>query len=186
MKQTKKNRLNSPERFEWIPPLDICELLNIKEGMRLLDTGAGTGYFAKMLIDTIPNLTIECLDTDPAMVEEIRSITPASGSIRAQLTDGNHYPLEDSSIDAAYSIALFHELKDYKSFASEHKRVLKTGAPLLIIDWEKILESTTRGPSLEYRIDTEDVTDVLEKAGFQNISIHRNFVYRFAVRCENI
>jgi len=186
MKQNKKNRLNSPERFEWIPPLDICELLNIREGMRLLDTGAGTGYFAKMLLDTVPNLTIECLDTDPVMIKEIKEIKPANGSIIAKLTDGDHYPLDDSSIDAAYSIALFHELKDYNTFTSEHKRVLKPGAPLLIIDWEKILESTTRGPSLEYRIDTEVVTDVLEKSGFKNISIHRNFVYHFAVRCENI
>ncbi|MDA3901020.1 MAG: class I SAM-dependent methyltransferase [Spirochaetes bacterium] len=186
MNAEKKQKLNNPERFEWIPPKDICRLLNLSEGMRILDVGAGTGYYAQRLTETMKSITIECLDTDPAMVSEIENYYGDNARIHPLLTDGVSYPIEDSSIDAAYSIALFHELNETQRFVSEHKRVLKPGAPLLVIDWEKILESTTRGPSLEYRIETERVVNVLEESGFKNVTVHRDFIYHFGVRCENI
>jgi ubiquinone/menaquinone biosynthesis C-methylase UbiE len=96
-------------------------------GMTLVDIGAGTGQFAAAFSDWF-DLSVVAVEPSAAM----RSRIPQSPSIRVLDGNASALPLGDESADAAWLSLVIHHIPDLGVAASEIRRVLRPGAPVLI------------------------------------------------------
>lgn len=99
----------------------ITQTLSIGPGVKVLDLGAGTGKFTKLLAET--GADIIAADPVPEMLAELKATLPNVETLVAQ---AERLPLPDASVDVITCAQCFHW------FANEHAvaeitRVLKPG-----------------------------------------------------------
>ena len=96
-------------------------------GMTLVDVGAGTGTFARAFGDWF-DIDVLAVEPSAAMRDQIAR-TP-----RIQVLEGDAtaLPLPDESADAAWLSLVIHHVPDLEAAAREIRRVLRSGAPVLI------------------------------------------------------
>lgn len=105
----------------------IARHLRPSPGMTLLDIGAGTGAYAAALSDWFG---VEVLAVEPSA--PMRDQIPRLPGIQVFAGSASALPLPDASADAAWLSLVLHHIPDLASAAREIRRVLRSGAPLLI------------------------------------------------------
>jgi SAM-dependent methyltransferase len=99
------------------------------EGLRILDAGCGSGWYAEQLLER--GAMVDAFDASPSMVEHARRRPGASSSahrLTIQVAElGSRLPFEDSTFDGAVSPLVLHYLRDWRPALTEVKRVLKPG-----------------------------------------------------------
>ncbi|MGW1060182.1 class I SAM-dependent methyltransferase [Micromonospora rubida] len=103
----------------------ITRYLDPQPGMRLLDLGCGTGSWSQAFRTWWPATDVLTVEPSAAMRE--RAIVP---SVLAG--DAADIPAGDASIDAVWLSTVVHHIPDLPAAAREIRRVLKSGAPVLI------------------------------------------------------
>jgi ubiquinone/menaquinone biosynthesis C-methylase UbiE len=105
----------------------VGRYLRPSPGMTVLDIGAGTGQFSAAFTDWF-DIDVVAVEPSEAMRTQIRQ------SPRIRVLEGNAtaIPLADASIDAAWLSLVIHHVPDLRAAASEIRRVLRPGAPVLI------------------------------------------------------
>jgi len=164
-----REKLNNPERLEKLNPGEIWDFINLKNPIKVLDIGSGTGFITQALSKHIPEAKIEAYDIEPVMVEEMKKTLPTNSNIQPHLMEKDKIDTPDDSVDVVMMINLFHELNKPHKLLREVKRVLKQGGKLLIIDWAKKPEACESGPPLDHRIDEATITSLMIEADFSNI-----------------
>jgi 2-polyprenyl-3-methyl-5-hydroxy-6-metoxy-1,4-benzoquinol methylase len=101
----------------------VLGLLPPTPGARVLDLGAGEGYFARLLLER--GFAVEACDHDPARFK-------ASGVPfhRADLNQG--IPLPDQNYDCVVSIEVLEHLENHTRFVSELMRVTRVGGTVIL------------------------------------------------------
>ena len=183
----KRKKLNNPVRLEWLPPGLIWNLVGSSSGSTFVDIGAGTGYLTREISDIAgPAVQIHALDIEPLMIEEMQQTLPANGPVKPQLMEMNQLPFADDCVDGVWMITLFHELEPAEPLLQEIRRVLRPGARLLIIDWEKNEEACEQGPPLQHRGATDTARQQIVETGFHNVQITPGFHFHFGVIAHNL
>jgi SAM-dependent methyltransferase len=96
-------------------------------GMTLVDIGAGTGAFAAAFSDWF-DLRILAVEPSAAMRDQV----PRTPAIEVFEGDASALPLPDDSADAAWLSLVIHHIPDLRVAAHEIRRVLRSGARVLI------------------------------------------------------
>jgi ubiquinone/menaquinone biosynthesis C-methylase UbiE len=106
------------------------------EATTLLDIGAGTGRFLSFVKSVQPKLKTIALDLSEPYLAQARGALSRYDDTEFLLGAAEAIPLPDSSVDAAISIYLFHELppKIRVAVAREIGRVLKPGGIFVLAD----------------------------------------------------
>lgn len=161
-------KLNDPQRLQSLKPDLLWELLDLKEPEALVDVGAGTGFFAVLFAEKMRSGKIYACDTAPEMVAYMQEhIGPTHKSrIVPVQSEETRIPLPTGLADLVYMINLHHELDAPDLLLAETRRLLKTGARVLIVDWKP--EETPEGPPLSIRVPPAVVTEQLKRAGFSH------------------
>lgn len=168
----------------------------------ILDLACGTGdlSFAAMRLD--PEKVI-AMDISEMMLEAGRDKAQRRKEDRIEFTKGDaeHIPAGDGSFDACMMAFGIRNLEDMARGLAEMRRVLKTGAPLVILEFSKpsgflmkplfgwyfrticpaIARFLTRDPkaytylhrSVETFPDSRQFTEILRQSGFSHCSFRR-------------
>jgi ubiquinone/menaquinone biosynthesis C-methylase UbiE len=170
-------KLDSDERLQRQPVEPLVNLIAEALPQTVVDIGAGTGFVAIPLALELHRATIHCVDSEPRMLDLIRERGKAEG-IDDQLVletiddpDDPMIPLGDDDADAVVMVNLYHELDDRMAYLSESYRVLDSGGRIVLCDWDP--EGDTRhGPIRKHRVNREQVSRELRRAGFDDIAEH--------------
>ncbi len=173
------HKLNDPERLNWLPPEEIWKFMELDNPKVLVDFGAGTGLITARLAEFAPQADIHALDIQPEMVEYLTAHMP--DTVSPMLIKGKSIPLADSTVDALWNIAVYHELEDRQFFLNEVFRILKPGGKFLVIDWEKESPVINTGPPLEDRVPVVRVIEEMRDSGFREIRTVLSFKSHIAV-----
>ena len=120
----RKNELDNDMGQRWLRELEM--LLPKKNGLRILDVGTGTGFFAILLSEA--GHQVEGIDLTPAMLDEARGVTAQRGlDIVFREMDAQALSYDDSSFDVLLSRNLTWTLPEPEKAYREWFRVLKPG-----------------------------------------------------------
>ncbi len=153
-------RLERPERYSLLPPLEILLRFGAGEGMTIIDVGAGTGFFTRAAAQIVgPAGEVVAADISEEMLGFLRE-TDLPENVRPVHSREYSVPLPDRTGDMVLAAFVVHEASDRARFLAELKRLLKPGGRLLIIEWKK--QEEEHGPPQGERLDEKDLDASLE------------------------
>lgn len=158
-------RLDNPERRKLLPPEQLLELLHIQEDSRVLDLGAGTGYFAIPAAALTRNV-LYALDVSPEMLEVVKERVKDRQLSHVEFLQGEieQIPLEGEVVDRIIASFVLHEVEPLEQGLKEINRVLKPEGKVLCVEWEK--QEAEQGPPLRHRIHSAEMARSFEEQGF--------------------
>lgn len=110
----------------------VLERLQLRGDERVLDAACGTGRVSEQLLELIPGGKLVALDGDAAMIAEARGRLARFGD-RVEFVVANllePLPL-DAPVDAVFSTAAFHWIKDHERLFANLAAVLRPGGQLV-------------------------------------------------------
>lgn len=177
---TKLEKLNHPGRIVDINPTFIWSKIAALKIDTIVDIGAGTGLFSKEFAQLSPKSNILALDISPIMIDWMNeNVCPNFPTIRTMLMEESKTPLEDNSVDVVIMINLHHELHDELEMLNECYRILRPGGKIAISDWKK--QETPKGPPMEIRLETSEVSKQLTDCNFGQIQIYNDLINNWLV-----
>ncbi|MGB7061783.1 MAG: methyltransferase domain-containing protein [Candidatus Zixiibacteriota bacterium] len=169
--------LDSKHRRRAQPPGKVIQRSGIKEGMRVLDLGCGSGALTTFAARAVgENGMVYALDIESKMLKQlenklkkdenrdIRNVQPVQSS-------AYNLPFEREFFDLAYMVAVLQEIPDRMRALSEIKRVLRPGG---------ILAVTELLPDPDYPLRSTTIK-MVKKAGFVLDQAFGNF-WSYTVR----
>jgi ubiquinone/menaquinone biosynthesis C-methylase UbiE len=158
--------LEAPDRDVWQRPDRIMDALQIGEGSRVADLGAGGGWFTIRLARRVgPNGKVFAQDIQPEMIGAIqRRVARERLSERVQTVLGTpNNPGLPEPVDAVLIVDAYHEMQEPVVLLRNLARTLKPDGRIAIIEHTK--DGGGPGPPMEERVDAERVIRDAAEAG---------------------
>lgn len=157
-------------------------LASLKNGEYVLDLGAGGGFDVFLAAKKVgPTGRVFGVDMTPEMVSKARLNAEKGGfkNVEFLLGEIEHLPLPNASVDAIISNCVVNLSVDKEQVFKETYRVLKEGGRIAISDIvaNKPLPPEIRNSSqlhcacIAGALTVDELKSILQKAGFENISI---------------
>jgi ubiquinone/menaquinone biosynthesis C-methylase UbiE len=142
--------IGTPRRYDFVTAVlfagkrrksfrDLAAKAGIRAGDRILDVGCGTGYFARMLAETVgPRGSVVGVDAAPEMIAHAASRSRAAANVTFEVGSAGRLSFPDSSFDVVVSSLTMHHLDraDQLPAVGEMHRMLKPGGRLLIAEFQ--------------------------------------------------
>ena len=172
--------LDDPERERWLPTERIVALLDARDGMNVLDYGAGTGRYTTAIARARPGANVTAFDIAPRMLEIVGERAAREGLQNVRTAGPDPSSVPGGAFDRAVGVHLLHEIDD------EHVRqiyhALKPGGSLLVVDWDAEI-ARDFGPPPEHVHSQREALERLQRAGFTTTLLESpDFPYHFAIR----
>lgn len=174
---------DTPDRDEWQRPQELVALMTLPADARVVDLGAGTGYFLRHLAAAVPRGEVLALDVEPAMVAHMRERVAREGltNVEVRAIDPDDPGLPPASVDAILIVDTWHHLADRSRYAARLKRALRPGGALWIVDFTR---DAPDGPPPEMRLDPEQVLAELRAAGLQAEVVDAHLPRQYVIRAH--
>lgn len=119
--------LHLPWRYLVLSPRKLVARLALSQTSRVLEVGAGSGFYSVAVARAVPDGHLELLDLQPEMLRKAQRKLKAEGltNVGYTLADAACLPFPDASFDALFLVAVFGEVSDRRAFLREARRVLK-------------------------------------------------------------
>jgi ubiquinone/menaquinone biosynthesis C-methylase UbiE len=164
------HKLEDPQRQVWMPAVDVIRALRVRRGMRIVDIGAGTGYFALPLAEAVgPEGKVYAVDLQPEMLELLREKLAAANAPRnVELLQGeaSKVRLASECADLVLIANVWHEVDDQEAALREAARLLAPRGSLAVLDWRADMDSPP-GPPSHHRVASSSLLQFLKKNGWK-------------------
>ncbi|CEG22634.1 Demethylmenaquinone methyltransferase [Planococcus massiliensis] len=143
--------LESAARRAEFSPAQLLDQMLLQKTDKVLDFGAGTGYFTLPLAKKVEG-TVYALDIDGAMLEMIRTKAEEQQIPNIQLIQGesNRIPLPNASIDHIVASLVLHEIHPLEETLQQFRNVLKIGGSLVCLELEPKRAPNEKAPRITY------------------------------------
>jgi ubiquinone/menaquinone biosynthesis C-methylase UbiE len=161
--------LMSEERKQWHNPETILKAAGVRRGLIIADLGSGPGFFTVPLAQmTGEKGIVYAVDSSQAMLNGLKENIAKSevnpNIIKIVNGDVCHTGIPDESVDLVLFANVLHEVENRKAFFIEVRRISKSTALIVDVDWKKI--QTQHGPPLESRLSEDEAKQILLDSGF--------------------
>lgn len=159
-----------PARDAWQKPDQVIELLKLFRTDRVVDLGAGTGYFAARIAKRLPEGVVIAADIEPDMVRFLRERAAREGlsNLRPLLVKPDEMSL-DAPVDLVLVVDTYHHVADRVGYFRRLAKQLRPGGRVAIIDFTK---ESPEGPPPEHRLTPAQVDAEMREAGFSPDARH--------------
>ena len=123
------------------------EIFGISEGDVVLDYGCGPGRYVKKASRLVgQNGLVYAADIHELAIEAVKDKISRYNleNVEPVLINGYDSGLESGSVDLAYALDMFHQVKNHKRMLSELHRVLKSKGVFILEDGHQPRKETVR------------------------------------------
>jgi ubiquinone/menaquinone biosynthesis C-methylase UbiE len=126
--------LELPWRNMLLSPQKLVARLALTNTSRVLEVGAGSGFYSVAVARKVSEGHLEILDLQPEMLKKARRKLEAAGlsNVGYTLADAGLLPFAADSFDVVFLVAVLGEIAEQKAFLGNAHGVLKSGGILSI------------------------------------------------------
>jgi ubiquinone/menaquinone biosynthesis C-methylase UbiE len=165
--------LEDPARDAYQKPHEVLMALGLKDGDRIADVGAGSGYFSLRFAQHVGTEgLVLAVDINPDMIVHLNRRIRDRGfdNVRTILASAEDPLLAPSSVDKVFISETWHHIQNRSEYLGVLKKALKPDGQVVIIDFQR--KPTLVGPPAEMRVAREDVVSEFEHSGFRLTKEH--------------
>jgi SAM-dependent methyltransferase len=158
---------NRPERDAEERSDDLVRSLEIREGARVADIGAGTGYFTwRLAQDAGATGKVIAVDIQQSMLDRAAQTVKQHGLVNVDYVLGKESDpkLPEGSLDMVFIAYSYHEFSQPETIMDAVRRSLKPGGRLVIVEYAK--ESKLAPASSLHKMSFDEIRSEIEPTGF--------------------
>ena len=159
-------RFDDPARDAWQKPEAVLARLELEDGMRVADIGAGTGYFAVRLARALPAGRVYGIDVEPDMVRYLNERAAKEGlpNLEGRLSKPDDPELPEA-VDLVLVVDTYHHIEDRVAYFARLAGQLAPAARVAIVDFKP--GDLPVGPPDEMKIPAERIREEMTAAGYR-------------------
>ena len=172
--------LEDPQRDEYQKPHEVIMALDLKEGERIADIGAGSGYFAFRIARHLGSTgRVYAVDINPDMIIHMnRAIRDKDiANVTTILAPPDDPLLPYHSIDRFFICDTWHHIQNQTEYLALMKRMLEPKGQIVMIDFQK--RELPVGPPAEMKIAKQDLIAQMRANGFELAEEHTFLPYQY-------
>jgi ubiquinone/menaquinone biosynthesis C-methylase UbiE len=168
--------LEGPDRDEWQQPERVMDALDIADGAKVADLGAGGGWFTTRLAHRVgPNGVVYAEDIRREMIQSIKGRVLREGLTNVQTILGTpDDPLLPTGLRAVLIVDTFPQIRDRVGLLRHVARALAANGRLGVVDFKKDIGGGP-GPAVEERVEPDAVVRDANQAGLK-LRNHETFL----------
>jgi ubiquinone/menaquinone biosynthesis C-methylase UbiE len=150
----------------------IVDATGVAPGMSVADIGAGTGLFTRLFAQRVgPKGQVFAVDISRSFIENIMRSTNQLGldNVIGIVNSDKDTMLPPASVDLAFLVDTYHHLEYPTSMLTSIHRSLKSNGRLVVIDFRRDPETSSRWVLGHVRAGKTVVIDEITRAGFRLI-----------------
>jgi len=163
--------------------------LGLKEGMRVADFGAGSGFHSIAVSKRVgPSGKVYAVEVQKDLVKKLESEIKHLGISNIECIWGDIERLggtkiADGNMDVVIISNVLFQVEDKLGIIDESRRILRKGGEILLIDWNESYDGI--GPKPKNIVSEDMSRSLFEKRGFkyiENISTtdhHYGIIFRY-------
>ncbi|HXG52039.1 MAG TPA: class I SAM-dependent methyltransferase [candidate division Zixibacteria bacterium] len=127
-------------RDEWQQPDRVVESLALRPGDRVVDLGAGGGYFTFRLARAVgPAGKLYAVDIDPDMIELVAEQAQREGfaNVQTVLAASDDPRLPDREIDLVFAANTYHHIGNRVAYFRNLRKYLAPGGRVAIVEFDE-------------------------------------------------
>jgi ubiquinone/menaquinone biosynthesis C-methylase UbiE len=172
---------DAEDRAEWQKPDEVVALMEITDGMTVVDLGAGTGYFLGRLSAAVgEGGKVLALDVEPNLIDFMTERGEREGwtHVEPRRIPYDDPQLPDASVDRILVVDTWHHIAERPAYAAKLLKALKPGGGLFVVD---LTRESPHGPPVEERLPPEQISKELAEGGFRVEVAEETLPYQFVV-----
>ncbi len=176
-------RFESPERDAYQKPDEVIQFLGDLKGKKIMDIGAGSGYFSFRLAKA--GASVIAADVNDEFQAHIKkrldSFDPGEIDLEPRKIPYDNPSLANEEVDMVLVVNTYHHIEDRVDYFKKVMDGLKPDGQVVIIDYYK--KKLPVGPPPGHKIAQEKVIEELKKAGYPQVEINTELLeYQYIVR----
>ena len=178
-------RFEGPERNAYQQPEKVMEWLGDIRGKKIMDIGAGTGYFSFRLAAGGAQVLAADVDTlfQQYILNKRDSLGIDAAALDTMLLPYDSPRLPGNSVDMVLVVNTYHHIANRKEYFADVLMGLRQDGELVIIDYFK--KDIPVGPPAAHKIDYPVVVQELKSSGFTHFAIDTTLLeYQYCIRAS--
>ena len=170
------DRFEAPDRNEWQCPDLIMDQLGPLTDKKVMDLGAGTGYFTVRFVDA--GASVIAADVDQRFLDFLANRARGLGYTEEQLelrrVPYDNPSLSKGEVDIFFTCNTYHHIENRENYFKQVKTGLAPGGLVAIVDFHR--GGSKHGPPPNMRVPADVMRSELAAAGFRRIKIDSSFL----------
>jgi len=179
-------RFERPGREIFDRRFDIVNAVNLTQGMRVADVGAGTGLFTRLFADKVgPDGRVYAVDISRVFVENILRINKEQNinNVVGVVNTPKNVSLSPASVDLIFICDTYYHFEHPFDMMKSVREALRPGGSVVVIDFRKIPRFSSPWVMGHVRADRNQTIHEIEQIGFKLSEsrdlLQSNFFLRF-------
>ena len=174
-------RFESPERDSYQQPEKVLDYLGNIQGKRIMDIGAGSGYFSIKLAHA--GATVIAADVNDEFQQHLRQRIEKEKlheAVELRKLPYDNPQLKEKEVDIVFLSNTYHHIEDREIYFAKVKRGIDLDGYLVIIDYFKA--DLPVGPPVDHKVSMDQIISELKIAGFNSFDVEVDLLpYQFII-----
>ncbi|MUU77467.1 methyltransferase domain-containing protein [Winogradskyella sp. HL2-2] len=176
-------RFESPERDAYQKPELVLDYLGDVKGKKIMDIGAGSGYFSVKLAEKGAHVIAADVSDEFQSALKQRIEANKLENIELRKIPYDSPDLKDNEVDMVLIVNTYHHIENRIDYFSKVKKGIKSEGELVVIDFFK--KEIPVGPPSNHKIDLETVKQELTEAGYTQLDVNVDLLpYQFIIKAK--
>ena len=176
-------RFESPERDAYQKPDEVIEFLGDLSGKKIMDIGAGSGYFSVKLAEKGAAVIAADVDDEFQAFLKKRIEENKLTNIETRKLPYDSPNLKEKEVDIVLMVNTYHHIESRPEYFAKVKQGTKPEGELVIIDFFKT--DLPIGPPLDHKLAMDIVVNELKQAGYSSFDINVELLpYHYIIKAK--